>query len=66
MKRFLIFILFLGFLILAEIYFLTEIFSKKRVLIMLPSLLIALISIIAIFRYFKKYILPSKQSEAQS
>ena len=54
MKKFLIFILFLTVLIIAEYYFFVEVFSQKRTVILLPSLLIMGLSIFGIFRFAKK------------
>jgi hypothetical protein len=66
MKKFLTFILFLVVLILSEYYFLNEVFAHKRMFILLPSLLLSVLCIFAIVRFFKKFILPSKQPEAHS
>jgi hypothetical protein len=62
MKRFLLFILFLTVLIAAEYYFFTELFSEKRLAVLLPSLLIMAVSIFGIFRFAKKTLSQSKQT----
>jgi hypothetical protein len=66
MKKFLIFILFLLLLIVSEYLLLNELFSHKRTGILLLSLLGTLLCIYALIKFFKKYILPAKQSEAHS
>ncbi len=62
MKKFLVFILFLTVLIVAEYYFFTEMFAQKRILVLLPSLLVMILSIYAIFRFAKKDIINTKHS----
>lgn len=66
MKKFLIFILFLLLLILSEYFLLNELFAQKRIFILLPSLVITVLCIYAVIKFFKKYILPVKQTEAHS
>ena len=60
MKKFLIFIFLLTVLIVAEYYFFIEMFSQKRALVLLPSLLVMALSIYGIFRFAKKNIIPPK------
>jgi len=62
MKKFLVFILFLSLLILSEYFLLNELFSDRRVFILLPSLLGTLLCIYAVIKFFKKYILPARHT----
>jgi len=66
MKKFFTFILFLLLLIISEYYFLSEMFSHQRLAILSISLLGIVFCILAFLRFFKKNILPAKQSEAHS
>ena len=62
MKKFLVFILVLALLIASEYYFLTELFSQKRVVILSTSLLGIFVCIYALIKFFKKNILSPKHS----
>jgi hypothetical protein len=62
MKRFAIFILLLIVLIAAEYYFFSELFSDKRLFILLPSLLMMGLAISGIFRFVKKSNLQGRRS----
>jgi hypothetical protein len=61
MKKFVIFILFSVLLIISAYFLFNELFSNKRLLILMPSLLGTIGCIYATHRIFKKYILHSKQ-----
>ena len=60
MKKFLIFSFLLLLLIISEYFLLNELFSHRRIFILLPSLLGTLLFIFILIRFFKKYILPVK------
>ena len=63
MKKLTVFILILMLLIVSEYLLLNELFSRNiRVGIVLLSLLSTVIFIVAVVRFFKKYILPAKHS----
>ena len=62
MKKFIVFIIFLLLLIVSEYYFLNEMFSHKRVFILMLSLLGVVVCIYAVIRFFKKNILNPKQT----
>lgn len=66
MKKFIVFILFILLLIVSEYFLLNELFAAKRVSILLLSLLGTVFCIYAVIKFFKKYILHSKQPEAHS
>lgn len=66
MKKFLIFILFSVLLIVSAYFLFSELFSYKRFIVLLLSLVGTLVCIYATHRIFKKYILHSKQPEAHS
>jgi len=66
MKKFLVFFLFLLLLIVSEYFLLNELLSHKRVTVLLMSLVGTVLCIYAVTKFFKKYILPAKQSEAHS
>jgi hypothetical protein len=66
MKKFLIFILFLTVLIVAEYYFFIEMFAQKRIFILLPSLLLMGVSIYGIFRFAKRNILNTKHTSSHN
>ena len=61
MKKFVIFILFSVLLIISAYFLFNELFSNKRLLILMPSLLGTIGCIYATHRIFKKYVLHSKQ-----
>jgi hypothetical protein len=54
MKKIFVFIITLFFLIASEYYLLTEIFTRKRLLIMAGSLAIVLLCIFVFLRFFRK------------
>ena len=60
MKKFLTFILFLVLLIISEYFLVNELFSTKRLPILLISLLSSIIFLVATYRFFKKNFLPVK------
>lgn len=63
MKKLTVFILILLLLIVSEYFLLNELFSHSmRVGVVLLSLVGTIISVIAVVRFFKKYILPIKHS----
>jgi len=62
MKKFLIFSFLLLLLIISEYFLLNELFSHRRIFILLPSLLGTLFFIFILIRFFKKYILPVKHT----
>ena len=62
MKKFLIFSFLLLLLIISEYFLLNELFSHRRIFILLPSLLGTLLFIFILIRFFKKYILPVKHT----
>jgi hypothetical protein len=63
MKKLTVFILILLLLIISEYFLLNELFSGKiRISILLLSLLGTVVFILAVIRFFKKYILPAKHS----
>ena len=66
MKNFIIFILFLLLLIVSEYFLLNELLAARRLGIVLPSLLGTVLFIYLVIKFFKKNILPTKQSEAHS
>ena len=66
MKKFLIFIFFLTVLIIAEYYFFIEMFSQKRVIVLMPGLLVMALAIYAIFRFAKKNIVSTKHTSRHS
>lgn len=66
MKKFLIFILVLLLLIISEYFLVNELFSHKRPPVLLLSLLGTVLCIYGVIKFFKKNILPLKQSEGHS
>lgn len=60
MKRLLIFIFALAFLITSEYYLLNEIFSQKRFPVIAVTLAIAAICIFVFIRFFKRNIISPK------
>ena len=62
MKRFLIFILLLSVLITSEYYFFSELFSGRRLYVLLPGLTLMLLSVFGIFRFVKKISLQAKRN----
>jgi len=61
MKKFFVFTIFLLLLIISEYFLINEIFSQKRIGVLIPSLLGTVIFLFVVIRFFKKYILPVKQ-----
>ena len=61
MKKFITYIFFLTVLIISEYYFFTEIFSQKRMPVLMASSLVMLATIFGIFRFAKKNIINAKQ-----
>ena len=61
MKKFLIFILFSVLLIISAYFLFNELLSAKRLYVLTLSLLGTIVCIYGTHRYFKKYILHSKQ-----
>jgi hypothetical protein len=61
MKKFVVFILFSLLLIISAYFLFNELFSNKRIFVLMPSLLGTIGCIYATHRIFKKYILHSKQ-----
>ena len=59
MKKFIVFILLLSLLVVSEYFFLTEIFSQKRVPVLAGTLLVTLSCLYSLFRYFKRSVLSS-------
>ncbi|HEV7334096.1 MAG TPA: hypothetical protein VGN63_23895 [Flavisolibacter sp.] len=62
MKRFLIFIILLLLLIVGEYYFLTEVITQKRVWVIAVSLLVSVICLYFLIRFFKRTIISSRPS----
>jgi hypothetical protein len=60
MKKFIVFVFFLLLLIVSEYFLLSELFSQKRFLILGLCLLGTVVSVVAVIRFYKKYILPAK------
>lgn len=60
MRKFFVFISSLAVLITAEYYFLTEIFSQKRLPVLVISLLLVLLCILVFIRFFKKSVSTKK------
>ncbi len=58
MKKFLVFIFFLFLLIAAEYYFLTEIFTQKRLPVLSGSLVLIVVCMVVFVRFFRKSVLP--------
>jgi hypothetical protein len=59
MKKFIIFILLLSLLVVSEYFFLTEMFSEKRVPVLVGTLLVTVACLYSLFRYFKRSIFTS-------
>ena len=59
MKKFLAFILILSLLIVSEYYFFTEIFTQKRVAILVVSALVILLCLYRLIRIFKRSFISS-------
>jgi len=54
MKKFVVFIFALFFLITSEYYLLTEIFTKKRLPVMVGAFAAVLVCVFVFLRFFKK------------
>ncbi|HET7897309.1 MAG TPA: hypothetical protein VFL47_06560 [Flavisolibacter sp.] len=59
MKKFLVFLIILLLLIGSEYYFLTELFTQKRLPILAASLAVTLACLYFLFRYFKRSLFSS-------
>jgi len=59
MKKFIRFITILSLLIVSEYYFLTEVFSQRRVFILIISLLVIFACIYGLVRFFKRSFISS-------
>lgn len=59
MKKFVVFILVLSALIVSEYYFLTEFFTQKRLPVITASLLVILLSLYILVRFFKRSVISS-------
>lgn len=62
MKKLFAFIALLILMIISEYFLLNELFSHRRVTVLLLSLVGTVIFLFAVVRFFKKYILAAKQS----
>lgn len=54
MKKFFVFILILLSLIVSEYYFLTEIFTQKRIPVLVVSFVVTIVCLYCLIRYFKR------------
>jgi peptidoglycan hydrolase CwlO-like protein len=59
MKKFIVFIVLLSLLIVSEYYFLTEVFTQKRTWVLAVTLLVTLVCLYSLFRYFKRSLFSS-------
>lgn len=59
MKRFIVFIFLLSLLIVAEYYFLTEVFTQKRPLVISISLAVVAGCLYSLIRFFKRSVFSS-------
>lgn len=66
MKKFLNFIIVLLLLVVSEYFLLTELFSQKRVPVLSLSLVVTLVCIYGVIKFFKKNILTAKHTEGHS
>ncbi|HEX6333588.1 MAG TPA: hypothetical protein VFZ78_05125 [Flavisolibacter sp.] len=66
MKKFLLFIFLFTILIVGEYYFFNEIFSRQRMVVLIPSFVIIILGIYSIFRFAKKILVNPKQTKAHS
>ena len=66
MKKFLIFIVFLVLIITSEYVLVNELFTSKRLAVLLISSVATVFFIYLTTRFFKKYILPGKHPNTQS
>jgi hypothetical protein len=66
MKKFIVFILVSILLIISAYLLFNELYSQKRILVLMLSLVGTIFCIYATHRFFKKYILQSKQAEPHS
>jgi uncharacterized BrkB/YihY/UPF0761 family membrane protein len=60
MKRFVVFIVLLGLLIMGEYYFLTEVITQKRGWVIVASLLVSVICLYFLIRFYKRSIISSR------
>ena len=66
MKKFIVFILFSILLIVSAYFLFNELYSQKRILVLMLSLVGTIFCIYATHRFFKKNILQTKQPEPHS
>jgi hypothetical protein len=66
MKKFIVFILFSILLIISAYFLFNELYSQKRITVLMLSLVGTICCIYGTHRFFKKYILHSKQPEPHS
>jgi hypothetical protein len=66
MKKFLIFIGFLVLIIVSEYVLVNELFTSKRLSVLLISSVATVFFLFLTTRFFKKYILPGKHPNTQS
>jgi len=66
MKKFLVFITLLFLLILSEYFLISEFFFARRVPVLMVSLVATVFFIFISIRFFKKFLLHGKQTNAQS
>ena len=60
MRRFVVFIILLSLLIVGEYYFLTEVITHKRVWVIAGSLLVSVICLYFLIRFYKRSIISSR------
>jgi hypothetical protein len=66
MKKFLIFIGFLVLIIASEYVLVNELFTDKRIFVLLVSAVATVFFLYLTTRFFRKYILPGKHPNTQS
>lgn len=59
MKEFVVFILILSLLIAAEYYFFTEIFTHRRIAVIAVSLMVVLLCLFQLVRFFRRSFISS-------
>ncbi|MBB1286702.1 hypothetical protein HRH25_20145 [Flavisolibacter sp. BT320] len=60
MKRFVVFIVLLSLLIVGEYYFLTEVITQKRGWVIGGSLLVSVVCLYFLIRFYKRSIISSR------
>jgi uncharacterized BrkB/YihY/UPF0761 family membrane protein len=60
MKRFVVFIVLLSLLIVGEYYFLTEVITQKRGWVIAGSLLVSVVCLYFLIRFYKRSIISSR------